>query len=191
MNRLTFKQFVTEVIARDDLAGKKSSLRSFQGMNLGKKVSLQNKTKVFSKGEYTVYKDVTPHGFDIYVIDKNGIVDIEMILQKQGAMYYVDTVVSISNDYKAHELYRDLLVKKVVPGLIAGEQSAGGRAIWDKLSKFRDIEIFGWDPFHNSAINLGKRLPDEAETHVSTYDDTNDPDTNLIRRMQLVAIKKP
>jgi hypothetical protein len=168
-----------------------SSLHSFEGMNLGKKVPLQNKTKVFSKGVYTVYKEPTTFGFDLFVINKSGIVDIEMILQKQGVMYYVDAVVSISKTYKAHELYRDLLVKGVVPGLIAGEQSEGGRAVWNKLSKFKDIEVFGWDPFHNSAVNLGSSLPDDSETHVSVHDNTHDPDTNQIRRMQLVAIKKP
>lgn len=179
------------MITRDDLVGKKSTLRAFRATILGKKIPLENKTKIIVKRGYTVYKDDSTHGLDIHVIDKKGKVAIELYLQRRGAMYHVDVIASVSKDYKAHELYHDLLTKNIVDGLITSEQSPGGRTIWDKLSKFRNVEIFGWDPSNKSAINLGKRLPDEVETHVSTYDDAHDRDTNQIRRMQLVAIKKP
>lgn len=188
-----FKDYLSEVVGRDDLnirTSKRKVFSSFGSININKKIGLEGKEKLFSKYEYDVYKSSTPTTLDIFVIDKTRKVFIELILNKSGKMYYVDSALSISNNYKVHELYRDLLIKKVIEGLITGEQSEGGRAIWNKLSQYRDIQVFGWDPYHREAINLGKRLPDEVETHISISDSAKDSDTNKIRRMQLIAIKK-
>lgn len=192
----SFKGYLLEMISRDDLnisgrGGKRSTFVNFGSILLGKKFDQTNRTKLFKKGDYTVYQEKRPaNGLDIFVTDKQNKIVIELILKKDGAMHYVDTVVSISKDYKAHELYRDIITKGIVNGLTAHEQSIGGRNIWNKLSQFSNIEVFGWDPYHRQAINLGNKLPDEIETHVSNRNTDYDKDTNLTRRMKLVAIKK-
>lgn len=187
-----FKAYITEVLGREDLnaSTKHVAMSAFGDINVGTKIDVTGMQRLFAKKDNQVFKQKAEDGIDIFVVDKNGIVIIELILKNHGAMFYVDSALSVSKDYKVHELYRDLLIKNVIGGLVTGEQSVGGRAIWDKLSKFRDVEVYGWDPFHRQAINLGDTLPDYEETHVSSSDKTKDVDTNLIRRMQLVAIKK-
>lgn len=181
------------MITRDDLnikRSKKAILTTFGGLILGKKLK-HNTDVLFRVNDITISAETEKNGdLIVYAVDDTNTVIIQLFLIKKNAMYYVDSAVSNSKTYKVHQLYKDLLVKNIVQGLITKEQSIGGRAIWDKLSKFRNVEVFGWDPHYNEPINLGNALPDEIETHVSVFDNRKDKDTSQTRRMLLVAVKK-
>ena len=105
---------------------------------------------------------------------------------------------SDDNTFPAHELYHHLLKHGHVAALVADEQSPGGRKVWEKLAKKKDVNIHGWDPTYRKPVNI---KVGEDDTHEESppaqisgqrYRDkyrANNPDSS-VPRMQLVAHMK-
>lgn len=108
---------------------------------------------------------------------------------------------SDDNTVPAHELYHHLLKHGHVTALVANEQSQGGRKVWEKLAKKKDVNIHGWDPNSRKPVNIKFGEDDTHEEtpanmtygqHGQHYRDkyrANNPDPSVIR-MQLVAHMK-
>ena len=90
---------------------------------------------------------------------------------------------------KAYQFYRSILLNMPII-FVAEQQSYGGMRTWQELSKYPDIEVFGW--LNGKAINVDPT--DQDETHASE-DDVKTPDgydrhADRIMRMKLVAHRK-
>lgn len=87
---------------------------------------------------------------------------------------------------KAYEFYRAILLNMPLI-FVAHQQSYGGMRTWQELSRYPDIEVFGWEG--GKAVNVDPM--DQDETHASDDDVSGpfgyDPDAARIKRMKLVA----
>jgi hypothetical protein len=88
------------------------------------------------------------------------------------------------SNLKAYQFYRSILLNMQII-FVAEQQSYGGMRTWQELSKYPDIEMFGW--LNGKAINVDPT--DQDETHASE-DDDYDRDADRIMRMKLVAHRK-
>lgn len=99
--------------------------------------------------------------------------------EQNGVLSHLNLASHSSNKLKAHDFYHHLL-KHHLTALVADQQSPGGKAVWEKLSKKRDINIHGWSNGKPINVKFG-----EDETHSGNSD--NDEASTEIRRMKLVA----
>lgn len=95
------------------------------------------------------------------------------------------------SNLKAHEFYRAILLAMPII-FVSDLQSYGGMRTWQELSRYPDIEVFGWSD--GQAVNIDPRDPEE--THVdpkerySSRVDYQDPELKRILNMKLVAHKR-
>jgi hypothetical protein len=119
-----------------------------------------------------------------------------------GVLSDLNLAASQGNQLHAHELYHHLLHHGHVTALVADHQSAGGKKVWERLSKKSNIGIHGWDPRKNKPVNIKFGEDDTHEekpkvpvngnpnskANKKKYDALN-PDPT-VKSMQLVAHKK-
>lgn len=93
---------------------------------------------------------------------------------------------------KAHAFYRAVLLALPII-FVSNLQSYGGMRTWQELSKYPDIEVFGW--YDNQPVNLDPLDPEE--THATDTDawlmpndrDIKD-DLNRVLNTKLIAHRK-
>lgn len=159
-------------------------------INAGKAV------KVCKLKGYTIYYIKYPNQADntrFYAInDKTNLVDMTV----SGHMSAIGNLkrFKVGNlegrditGIKAYEFYRAILIN--MPIVFTSDiQSYGGMRTWQELSKYPDIEVFGWD---RGPINIDPL--DSEETHAVEDDIWNDPQDKQLQKIlniKLVAHKK-
>lgn len=130
------------------------------------------------------------------VNDDNGQVDITVsgILKNTGkaSTFKIDVLSGRNSiNLKAYEFYRAIMLAMPII-FVTDTQSYGGMRTWQELSRYPDIEVFGW--LDGKPVNVDPR--DSDETHATEKDvrvgfrDTPEPEAREIRKMQLVAHRK-
>jgi len=156
-------------------------------LNVGKKMK-------FGDGDYEDVKIGKFQGHDIYstfdwgtqiswsVVDpKTNIKHIELLTDRgKGDIYTVHMVASTGKGPKVPDFYHYLL-KNHVTGLVATEQSEGGKKIWQRLAKKKGLSVHGWSK--GKAVNVDPQ--DDEETHGNSG--SSDKEEREISRMKLVA----
>lgn len=109
-----------------------------------------------------------------------------------GVLSKLNLAAAKDNTFPAHEFYHHLLKKGHVKALVADHQSAGGKRVWEKLSKKRGVGIHGWDPKKEVPLNVKfgedethEERPNGIERNTKEYKALN-PDSD-VPKMQLVA----
>ena len=126
-------------------------LGEYVGMRAGLEVWLDN---CGVRSKFVTVVDQT-------LVDKNGMprVAMQIDLSLQGKAWHVD-IVRTDSRYKGRNLavrVYVLLMKKLRLQMKAGtSQSIGGRKIWNKLNKHRDILVYARKSKHSSNVSLVK-----------------------------------
>lgn len=127
------------------------------------------------------------------VNDENGQVDMTVsgMMKKTGKAetFKIDVLSGRKgSNLKAYEFYRLIMLKMLII-FVTDTQSYGGMRTWQELSRYPDIEVFGW--LKGKAVNVDPR--DSDETHASV-DDVRiggiEPEARDIKNMKLVAHRK-
>lgn len=115
-------------------------------------------------------------------------VDGKVTTRRNSTTFEINTLEGRSGSkIKAHEFYRSILIN--MPIIFVSEyQSYGGMRTWQELSRYRDIEVFGWS--NGRAINVDPM--DQEETHAAREDicpgtKYYDREAEKIMKMKLVA----
>lgn len=122
------------------------------------------------------------------VNDQTGLIDITVdgYMERKGKSYTfkINTLDGRGgSSMKAYEFYRAIMLKMPII-LMTDQQSYGGMRTWQELSRYPDIEVFGW--MDGKPINVDPLDPDE--THATRRE--RDPESMAIRDMYLVAHRK-
>lgn len=149
---------------------------------------------------HSLYVDMNdPSGWEansrFYAVnDENGLVDLTVsgMMKKTGKAYTfkIDVLSGRKgSSLKAYEFYRAIMTNMSII-FVTDTQSYGGMRTWQELSRYPDIEVFGWAD--GKPVNVDPR--DSDETHASERDvwDGNgpEPEARDIRAMKLVAHRK-
>lgn len=138
---------------------------------------------------------------DFIVVDrKYDVIDLILSTDSFDAkkkIIKIDTLsASKQSKIRAHKFY-EILIKKMDMTLVTDQQSEGGKRVWMKLSRISGIDVHGWDPEENKAINIDGKLNKETEDELYQDDRTialakklDRETTNYYDRIQLVAYKK-
>lgn len=154
-------------------------------------------TKV--KGHTVYYGHPSGRGGDavfVAISDDTGLVDMRVSGKSKHShgmvMFEIDILDGRKGStLKAYEFYHAILARAPVI-FTTTTQSQGGLRTWQELSKYPDIEVFGWS--RGKPVNVTPRDPDE--THASQDDvsrgwgEPEEPEAREIMNMKLVAHKK-
>jgi hypothetical protein len=148
---------------------------------------------------HTIYynhsNDPHDHSVFIAVNDSTGLVDMRV----SGAAKRAHGMVMFSIDIldgrkdstlKAYEFYHAILARAPVI-FTTTTQSQGGLRTWQELSRYPDIEVFGWS--RGKPVNVTPLDPDETHAtpdDVSSWGEPEEPEAKEILNMKLVAHKK-
>jgi len=111
--------------------------------------------------------------------------------EKRGRFYVYQNIElsgRTESNIKAYEFYRVILINMPII-FVANIHSYGGMRTWQELSKYPDIEVFGWSK--GEWINIDPL--DSEETHVVDPDlgePKLNPDLKKIKNMRMIAHKK-
>lgn len=166
----TFTAFLNELYANDHIAKDEPYSPA-----LGKEVpsdakhigTLKNGDRIFHRSIKTPYGQPS-FGHHYYVVGKSGKTNIHLETnQPDGEVGENIRMVSANKESRgAHHLYQHLVLKhnKI---LVTGEQTQGGRTIWQRAAKHPKINIHGWDEFTEKPFHA---KPDEDEHYVHPRD---------------------
>lgn len=167
---LNFKEF----LALDEIESIKVKRRDKFGYGglLGHKINsdVLEVSRLGKFSDHTVYR----RNYSFYLTDKNGIVQMVLVTDpytNRNNVLQVDVVSSqASNTIPAQKFYA-WLIKKLNIVLVSGSmQSAGGKSVWERLSKEPGIGVHGWLDSRRGGtpVNLGAHLgaDTEDETHI-------------------------
>ena len=105
----------------------------------------------------------------LYILaDKDDKIMILLAVDRFGKSWKVSTVSAASkNIVPANKFYAWLIKNQGITLVSGSEQSAGGKKIWERLSKEPGIGVHGW--INGKAVNLGPNLSPETEddTHMT------------------------
>ncbi len=108
----------------------------------------------------------------LYILaDKKDKIMILLSVKSFGKSWKVDSVSAASRNIVPANKFYAWLIKNASITLVSGsEQSAGGKKIWERLSKEPGIGVHGW--IDGKAVNLGPNLSPETEdeTHITWGD---------------------
>jgi len=194
----TFVQFLFEVRTATDITKKTKSFINAVLPNNGRKFNPED-----SDGEHIgtvkghhIYKHVSPLNKRVVTYSAHNpesgksTVAVSGIHHK-GVLSDLRLAASEDNKFPAHELYHHLLHHDHVKALVADHQSPGGKKVWERLAKKKNIGIHGWDPKKNKPVNIKfgeDETHEEPSKNKKKYDAIN-PDQDVVH-MQLVAHKK-
>ena len=210
---LNFKEFLA-LDEIESISVKRRNKFGYGGL-LGHKINSDlGRNPIGKFSDHTVYR----RNYSFYLTDKNGIVQMVLVTDpytNRNNVLQVDVVSSqASNTIPAQKFYA-WLIKKLNIVLVSGSmQSAGGKSVWERLSKEPGIGVHGWldsPRGKGTPVNLGAHLgaDTEDETHIRPaeianieYNMGNDDDRNRkgfgkdikdlydIEELVLVAFKK-
>jgi hypothetical protein len=202
---IRFKEFITEVRTAYQITKKSSNFikdvlpnqgrRYNPGTHEGEHIGTVNGHHIYRhKHENHRYMPRDSVTYSVYnPKTRKSTVAVQGRENKHGVLSDLNLAASPDNEFPAHELYHHLLHHGHVTALVADHQSAGGKKVWEKLSKKRNVGIHGWDPRKKKPVNVKFGEDDTHEDRTKTqtkqeYDAAN-PDPT-VKSMQLVAHKK-
>jgi hypothetical protein len=114
-----------------------------------------------------VYYGIDDFDYEMHIIvNQNDAVEAILATEKKWKSQRVESVISIHRA-KIHKLYYHLIMKFDYI-IITDRQSIGGVRVWQKLSKMKNINIYGINPQTDQSYNIDLR--EIHETHVSDID---------------------
>lgn len=143
-------------------------------------------------GNHTIYKTDNNTGrVRFYAVNNdNGLADmtVDGSMHRKGKqqIFKINVVNGrTGSKIKAHKFYRSILLNLPII-FVTDTQSYGGLRIWQELSKYPDIEVFGW--LNGKPINVTPLDPDE--THADADEVGTDKELVDIFKMKLIAHKR-